>query len=54
MTDSYTLALPADLPAGEYQILAGLYDPVSGQRLPLVRAGEVVGDAYAVATISLR
>ncbi|NJP07429.1 MAG: hypothetical protein HC837_18290 [Chloroflexaceae bacterium] len=27
--------LPADLPAGTYQLLIGLYDPTSGQRLPL-------------------
>lgn len=54
VSDSYTLTLPLDLPAGDYQILVGLYDPVTGRRLPLLRAGEEVGDVYTVATISLR
>jgi hypothetical protein len=27
--------LPADLPAGSYRLVAGLYDPQTGQRLPL-------------------
>ncbi len=29
------LPLPADLPAGTYQLAIGLYDPANGQRLPL-------------------
>ncbi len=29
------LNLPADLPAGEYDLVAGLYDPATGERLPL-------------------
>ena len=48
--DSYTLALPAELPAGRYTLLTGLYDPLTGQRLTLqdgsrgdvVTLGEVV------------
>jgi hypothetical protein len=42
--DHYGLLLPPDLPTGEYTIAIGLYDPVSGQRLP-VSAGP--GD-YAI------
>jgi hypothetical protein len=30
------LTVPADAPAGNYQLIIGLYDPDSGQRLPLV------------------
>jgi hypothetical protein len=33
--DRYGLILPDDLPAGSYAIAVGLYDPVSGQRLPV-------------------
>jgi hypothetical protein len=33
--DRYALLLPEDLPAGSYTIAVGLYDPVSGQRLPI-------------------
>ncbi len=31
--DPHALALPADLPAGSYRLVAGLYDPASGARL---------------------
>jgi hypothetical protein len=33
--DHYGLLLTDDLPTGEYTIAVGLYDPVSGQRLPI-------------------
>jgi hypothetical protein len=33
--DHYGLLLPTDIPTGEYTIAVGLYDPVSGQRLPI-------------------
>ncbi len=33
--DAYQLNLPADLPDGEYRLIAGLYDAISGARLPL-------------------
>jgi hypothetical protein len=34
--DYYALELPPDLPAGEYLLVAGLYDLATGQRLALV------------------
>lgn len=33
--DRYGLLLPDDLPIGSYALAVGLYDPVSGQRLPI-------------------
>jgi hypothetical protein len=27
------MVIPQDLPAGAYQVVAGVYDPVTGQRL---------------------
>ena len=33
LTDSHRLHLPVDLPAGEYRLGVGLYDPLTGQRL---------------------
>lgn len=33
--DRYGMLLPNDLPSGSYTIAVGLYDPVSGQRLPI-------------------
>lgn len=35
IVDRYGMMLPADLPVGSYTIAVGLYDPVSGQRLPV-------------------
>ena len=37
--DRHALALPADLPAGDYTLFAGLYLPASGERL-LATSGE--------------
>jgi hypothetical protein len=34
LADSYTLTLPADLPPGDYHLIAGLYNAVTGERLP--------------------
>jgi hypothetical protein len=33
VSDRHGLALPVDLPAGEYRLIAGLYHPVTGERL---------------------
>jgi hypothetical protein len=35
LDDQHTIALSADLAPGTYRIVVGLYDPVSGDRLPL-------------------
>jgi hypothetical protein len=40
--DRHGLALPAGLPPGEYRLIAGLYDPTSGKRLPVDRGGDFV------------
>jgi 4-amino-4-deoxy-L-arabinose transferase-like glycosyltransferase len=50
-TDQYQLALPEDLPSGEYALVVGLYDPATQQRLPLLRAGKPVGDSFTLNTI---
>ena len=34
--DAYTLAIPQDLPPGRYPVHIGLYDPETGERLPLI------------------
>ena len=53
VTDSYDLALPPDLPPGDYQLLVGFYDAASGQRLPLLQNGQPSGDAYLAGTIEV-
>ncbi len=40
LTDKLALALAADLPPGEYQLNVGVYNPESGERLPLTIEGE--------------
>jgi hypothetical protein len=35
ITDRHGLVLPADLPAGDYTLILGLYDPLTGARLPV-------------------
>jgi hypothetical protein len=35
IVDRYAMLLPEELPAGSYTIAVGLYDPVTGQRLPV-------------------
>jgi hypothetical protein len=42
LSDARTIALPSDLPPGEYEVVAGLYDPVTGQRLRLTGGGDAV------------
>jgi 4-amino-4-deoxy-L-arabinose transferase-like glycosyltransferase len=44
VVDTYEIALPADLPPGEYPLEVGLYIAETGQRLGVVNEG-VVGDA---------
>jgi len=54
--DAHTLPLPADLPSASqsYRLIAGLYDPLNGQRLPGFNpAGEMAGDAILVAEVTL-
>jgi hypothetical protein len=43
--DVHWLPLPSDLPAGEYQVVVGFYDPLSGARLQRADGG---GDFVAI------
>jgi len=52
LNDTHRLTLPADLKPGTYRIIVGLYDPQTGQRLPLLdAAGKEVGNEVVVATV---
>jgi hypothetical protein len=44
LSDSATLSLTADAPAGEYRLLLGLYDPATGRRLLYYEGGQAAGD----------
>ena len=51
--DRYLISLPADLPAGQYQILVGMYDPITQRRLPADGA-DAAGDFVRVTTVQVR
>ncbi len=53
ITDRYVVQLPADLPAGEYDILIGLYEPTSQLRLR-VTDGSPNPDFVPIATFAHR
>jgi hypothetical protein len=40
--DRYALAVAKDAPAGEYRLIAGLYNPTTGKRLPVAESDHVV------------
>ena len=53
--DRHPLSLPASLPAGRYLLLAGLYDPLTGERLPAQGASPAVRpDHVVLGEISIR
>jgi hypothetical protein len=47
--DTHHLALPDDLPAGDYTLRIGLYDPTTGARVPLA-GGD---DAYHAGVVTV-
>jgi hypothetical protein len=52
--DRYQIALPGDLPPGEYPIHLGQYDPASGVRVPLTVDGQrQPNDAYLVGWLTI-
>jgi hypothetical protein len=55
ITDSHSLALSPDLPAGTYRLIAGLYNPLTGERLPILdENGQVVADAIFITEFFLQ
>jgi hypothetical protein len=54
MMDDYPIHLPTDAPAGEYRLLVGWYDLATMARLPMSQGGKEIGDAYQVATFTVR
>lgn len=45
--DTHVLAIPADLPPGDYLLWAGLYRAADGTRLPVLQAGAALPNALA-------
>lgn len=54
IADPHTLWLPPDLPAGQYALRVGLYDPATGQRLPVTDpASQPIGDQVLLGEFDL-
>jgi hypothetical protein len=54
LRDAYAMVVPADLPAGRYRVLAGMYDPASGARLRVTNAaGEDTGDTIELGEVEI-
>ncbi len=52
IADLHSLSIPPNLPAGEYQVAIGLYDPLTGQRLPILdETGQVTGDHLTISSL---
>jgi 4-amino-4-deoxy-L-arabinose transferase-like glycosyltransferase len=56
VVDQYEIPVSPDAPAGDYHLLVGLYDSVTGMRLPaLDQKGQVIGDSAKIGeTISVQ
>jgi hypothetical protein len=54
ITDPHLLILPADLPAGDYRLIIGLYHPTTGERLPILNEnGKPIADAIFITKVTL-
>jgi len=48
LTDTLAIPVPANAPAGKYRLRVGLYDPATGQRLPVQGQDVPAGAGYAL------
>lgn len=51
--DAHSLTLPGDLPAGDYKLYVGLYDPATNQRVPVSGPGATPDGRLALAALTL-
>ncbi|MCB8948442.1 MAG: glycosyltransferase family 39 protein [Ardenticatenaceae bacterium] len=51
---TFSLTLPTDLPPGEYTLVTGLYQPASGQRLPLTGPAPNEWNHFELADLEVR
>jgi hypothetical protein len=52
--DRLGVLLPNELPGGDYRIVVGLYDPATGDRLPVMVEAAVSPDAfYEIGSVSV-
>ncbi|MBN1889281.1 MAG: DUF2723 domain-containing protein [Thermoflexales bacterium] len=54
IADSYELGIPSDAALGTYRLLAGMYDPDNGERLPAIENGQPLpNDVIALAGLEI-
>ena len=55
LQDPFSLLIPPDLPAGDYRVVIGVYDPLDDDRRLTVRAANTnpAGDAVEIATVRI-
>jgi hypothetical protein len=53
ITDTHVLVLPAELPAGTYALVAGMYPPGTGRRLA-VTGKDAAGDLVRLGAVTVR
>jgi hypothetical protein len=54
LVDTFTLPLPAELPAGDYTLFAGAYLPADGSALPVLKDGQAAGTEVPLGTMHVR
>jgi hypothetical protein len=55
LRDPFTLTMPDDAPAGEYRLNIGMYDPDTGQRVPISDTeGQSYGDTLSLLSITVQ
>jgi 4-amino-4-deoxy-L-arabinose transferase-like glycosyltransferase len=53
-SDRHLIDLPADLPAGAYRLQMGLYNAVTGERVPVNGSGQAAIDQVEIGLVELR
>jgi len=54
VTDRVGLLLPSDMLPGDYELLVGMYDPETLERLPLLDAGgQTIGDSISLGSVHI-
>ncbi len=53
IADNHGAFIPWETPTGDYQLVFGMYEPLTGERLSLMSHGEVVGDTLPLTLIRI-
>jgi hypothetical protein len=54
IVDPYSITIPSDTQPGEYTMIVGMYDPVTGERLPATDGeGSYLRDHVTVARLAV-